>query len=267
MIKNILCLVTVLSFTVSSYAQEFKEVMRYEYKMTYRPQTEKDTLIEDITFLDVWDNNSRFASEERVKFIEFVSDDKNAIFRRETLWGPNKETSGQNWMIQKEQQSVYYYNRVGSTFLKTKEILNTITWNITEELSNYEGMQVQKATGDYKGRSWTVWFTKEIPLLEGPYKFKNLPGFVVKAASADGDYLFEFNKSEKAQTVLKYHNYENAAEINDVELKKLRKLVANKSKRQIYAEQGVTMNIIDNPEFERDLNKKQGDSNNYIEKL
>ena len=267
MLKKTIYFVFALGFTITNNAQEPTEVMRYEYKMVFKPKIDTDEMKEENVYLDIWEDNSRFATEERVKFIEYVADDYNSVYRRESFETPNGLFPGENWLIQREQQNVFYYCRVGSAFVKTVESLNIITWEITEELSDYEGMQVQKATGDYKGRSWTVWFTKEIPLLEGPYKFKNLPGFVVKAASADGDYLFEFTKSEKTQAVLKYHNFENATVVKESELKKLREVVANKSERQVLEEQGVTLFFNDNSETEQDFNKKQGDSNNYIEKL
>ena len=264
--KKTICLFF-LVVTSISWSQEFKEVMRYEYKMAFKPIIGSDIVKNENVYLDVWDNNSRFATEERVKFIEFVSDDKNALFRRESIQSPGGKTSGQNWVIQKEKRSVYYYSRVGSSFLKTVEPLNNITWNISNETSDYEGMKVQKAIADFGGRFWTVWCTLDIPLIEGPYKFKNLPGFVVKAASSDGDYLFEFTKSEKAKTVLKYHNYETATVINVSELKKLREVAANKSLKQKLAEQGVKVVTYDDHNLEQQLNKKQGDPDNYIERL
>ncbi|SFJ06303.1 GLPGLI family protein [Myroides guanonis] len=267
MLKNVLCLVTALGIVVASYAQEFKDVMRYEYKMTYKPQIEKDIIIEDTTFLDVWDNNSRFATEERVKVIEFLIIDKKNISPLENRIVSDLPPLGQNWVIQKERQNVFSFSLVGAFFFKTEESLNSITWDISSELSDYEGMKVQKATADFGGRLWTVWFTKEIPLMEGPYKFKNLPGFVVKAASADGDYLFEFTKSEKAQTIIEYENYETANVIKKSELKKLREVAANKSMEQILGERGIRLMSEVSSEYKQKISKKQGDSNNYIEKL
>lgn len=255
------------AISITGWSQEFKDVMRYEYKMTYKPGTETDTLIEDTVFLDVWENNSRFTTAERVKFIEFIADDENAIFRIESMTMSHVPSSGQNWVVQKEENAIFSFSRVGSSFFKTEESLNSIKWDIAAELSDYEGMKTQKATTDFGGRSWTVWFTQDIPLIEGPYKFKNLPGFVVKAASADGDYLFEFTKSEKAQTVLKYHTYEKADVIEKSELKKARKLAANKSMSQIFAEQGLQINFESVKDIPQELNKKVGDRANYIEKL
>lgn len=264
--KKTICLFFLLVTSIS-WSQELKEVMRYEYKMTYKSRVDKDTLIEDTTFLDVWENNSRFATADRVKFIEFIADDENAIFRIESISMSHVPYSGQNWVIQKEGGSIFDFSRVGSSFFKTEESLNSIKWDVSLELSDYEGMKTQKATTDFGGRSWTVWFTQEIPLVEGPYKFKNLPGFVVKATSADGEYLFEFTKSEKAQIVLKYHTYEKADVVQKSELKKARKLVANKSQSQIFAEQGLKINLENVPSAQQELNKKVGDRANYIEKL
>lgn len=33
----------------------------------------------------------------------------------------------------------------------------------------------QKATCDFAGRKWIAWFTTEIPIQDGPYKFYGLP--------------------------------------------------------------------------------------------
>lgn len=255
------------AISITGWSQEFKDVMRYEYTMTYKSRIDKDTLIKDTAFLDVWDNSSRFATAERVKFIEFIAADENAVFRLESMIMSHVPFPGQNWVVQKEENAIFSFSRVGSSFFKTEEPLNSIKWDISSELSDYEGMKTQKATTDFGGRSWTVWFTQDIPLVEGPYKFKNLPGFVVKAASADGDYLFEFTKSEKAQTVLKYHTYEKADIIKKSELKKARKLAANKSQSQIFAEQGLKINLENQPNAQQELDKKVGDRANYIEKL
>lgn len=53
------------------------------------------------------------------------------------------------------------------------------------------------------GRSWTAWFTTEIPLQEGPYVFYGLPGMVVSAS--DDEHFFSYDlianyKVEKSRT-------------------------------------------------------------------
>lgn len=253
-------------FSNLSVAQELDQVMRYEFQMTYRPEIQSKQTKVETTYLDVWEHNSRFASAQRVKFIEFISDPANAVYRFESVANA-KHPKGSNWVIQKENRTIYDYSMVGSSYFKTAISQDAISWDIDPEVSDYQGMKVQKANAQWGGRFWTVWFTQEINLIEGPYVFKNLPGFVVKASSGDGDYLYEFIKSQKAQTVLNYSNFESAALITKPELKKARVLAAQKSLKQTLAEQGIEIHTEFNPELEQDLAKKVGDQNNYIDIL
>lgn len=73
----------------------------------------------------------------------------------------------------------------------------TLVWHIEPGKENWQTYTVQKATTFFEGRQWNVLFTMDIPLIEGPYKFKNLPGFVVKAWDEEHHYEFEFLNSEK----------------------------------------------------------------------
>jgi GLPGLI family protein len=43
----------------------------------------------------------------------------------------------------------------------------------------------------FRGRDYEVFFTQEIPLNDGPFKFYNLPGLIMKVNSSDS--LFSFN--------------------------------------------------------------------------
>ena len=63
--------------------------------------------------------------------------------------------------------------------------------NIVEKQNGYSA---QKAVAEFGGRVWTAWFTKEIPLSDGPYKFSGLPGLIVKLEDDKGDYKFDLMK-------------------------------------------------------------------------
>ena len=49
----------------------------------------------------------------------------------------------------------------------------------------------QKAECDFRGRRWEAWFTPEIPVSEGPWKLKGLPGLILYARDTTGQYSFE----------------------------------------------------------------------------
>ncbi|WP_435525878.1 GLPGLI family protein [Chryseobacterium indoltheticum] len=46
-----------------------------------------------------------------------------------------------------------------------------IQWKLSDKTKKYLHFDLQEATTNFGGRKWTAWFTKEIPLSEGPYKF------------------------------------------------------------------------------------------------
>ncbi len=49
----------------------------------------------------------------------------------------------------------------------------------------------QKATATFRGRTWTVWYTLDLPYSDGPWKFCGLPGLILYAYDSEG--LFRFN--------------------------------------------------------------------------
>lgn len=71
------------------------------------------------------------------------------------------------------------------------EPFSEIDWVINEDSTktvlNY---QCVMASTDYHGRKWTVWFTPEIPLQDGPWKFCGLPGLVMEASEPSGQHSF-----------------------------------------------------------------------------
>lgn len=47
-----------------------------------------------------------------------------------------------------------------------------------------------KATCNFRGRNYVVWFTPEIQASNGPWKFSGLPGLILKAEDTKGDFSF-----------------------------------------------------------------------------
>jgi len=55
-----------------------------------------------------------------------------------------------------------------------------LAWNILPEKEKIGEFNTQKASVNFVGRTWTAWFTTDIPIQDGPYKFHGLPGMIVK---------------------------------------------------------------------------------------
>ncbi|TVZ27912.1 GLPGLI family protein [Gillisia sp. Hel_I_86] len=79
------------------------------------------------------------------------------------------------------------------------EDLDKIKWNIDADTKKINSYKVQKATTYYAGRNYTAWFTSEIPISDGPYKFNGLPGLILKISDNKNHYSFELLKLQKLE--------------------------------------------------------------------
>lgn len=78
----------------------------------------------------------------------------------------------------------------------------TFEWVILDDTMSIGGYLAQKATVNYGGRTWDAWFTDELPISDGPYKFLGLPGLILNMTDSKKDYRFSFKSIERlAETV------------------------------------------------------------------
>lgn len=56
------------------------------------------------------------------------------------------------------------------------------------------GYRCQKATCNFGGRDYKAWYTMEIPISEGPYKFSGLPGLIVRVADVEKEHIFQLHR-------------------------------------------------------------------------
>ena len=89
-------------------------------------------------------------------------------------------------------------------------------WKISEEKSYLLDYPVQKATTEFGGRTWVAWFTTEIPIQDGPYKFYGLPGLILKISDLEDVYIYEIKSIVKEENDISERNFgsENAIKIS-----------------------------------------------------
>jgi GLPGLI family protein len=66
------------------------------------------------------------------------------------------------------------------------------------------GMTCVKATCGFAGRNYEAWFTTEIPISDGPYKFRGLPGLIVRLTDSDKEHVFELLEIKKTKNIPMY---------------------------------------------------------------
>jgi GLPGLI family protein len=84
-----------------------------------------------------------------------------------------------------------------------EDALPSIDWKISNDTMTFGGLHCQKATGYFKGRTYTAWFCPDMPLHVGPWKLNGLPGVIVEAYDTKKDVQFMFDGVEKAVITIK----------------------------------------------------------------
>ncbi|MCL2511083.1 MAG: GLPGLI family protein [Bacteroidales bacterium] len=78
-----------------------------------------------------------------------------------------------------------------SDFYWYEESIPEINWQIHGDKKIIAGYSCQKATTKFRGREYEAWFTFDIPVSDGPYKFTGLPGLILEIYDSQSHYSFK----------------------------------------------------------------------------
>ena len=187
--KTLLFLFSIISFSV--FAQNQRYI--YEYKLI-KDSTNKDDVRSEMMFLDTSKEGSRYYS-----YTAFHSDSLIRVNLEQQLKATGQiqiksdmKKEAVRYTVSKNypDYKTYLHNRIGTDNYKILED-RKLKWNILNDKEKIGIWQTQKASLDFAGRQWMAWFTTEIPLQDGPYKFSGLPGLIVKMEDKTGSHILE----------------------------------------------------------------------------
>jgi GLPGLI family protein len=100
--------------------------------------------------------------------------------------------------------------------------LSDMKWEIKKDTATILSYSCQKAITEFRGRTWEAWFTSEIPINNGPWKFGGLPGLIIKVTDSQNYFVFECIGIEnlKEREPIKFYDLKYA----DITRKNLNKL-------------------------------------------
>ena len=86
--------------------------------------------------------------------------------------------------------------------LFVKDTARIISWELLPQTKNITSFKCQKAQGNFRGRTYTVWFTNDIPVSMGPWKLNGLPGLILEATDSLNQLQFFAEKIELQMEVI-----------------------------------------------------------------
>ena len=94
---------------------------------------------------------------------------------------------------------------IDNLFHTYDEPLPAIEWELDDAVCGILGYRCMKARCSFRGREWSVWYAPDLPVIAGFWKFHGLPGMVLAAKDASGEYSFRAIGIEKpAEPMLRY---------------------------------------------------------------
>jgi|SRR5690606_27880349 len=136
-----------------------------------------DTVREGTLFYDTKENTAvyldKISSTKRViNKNEYNNDDTEVIVT-------NFNKSSDLHFFKNNNEVLFTYNLFKINYL-VEDKLPKMEWILTSEKREIENLTCYKATTTFRGRNWTAWYSPDIPINYGPWKFYGLPGVIVE---------------------------------------------------------------------------------------
>lgn len=270
--KKIVLLLLALVVSIESYSQDQDQVIetptnRYEYTLVYAPEKNKlDKKREVLCILDLMQDSNLFYNSDNYQRMKARKYPPKELTKEEQIALAMAIRPGFRWIVESDANSIKYYDKVSQDlFYYIEQSPQDIKWNIEPQVLQWNDFKVQKATTTLDGRDWEVLFTQDIDAIGGPYKFTNLPGFVVKAWDSEEHYVFELLNAKQGsieKELLALADYEKN---NQEKINKAISIENNKTFIQVI---NATREFISPEDAQRaGLTKKRGDVNNPIQRI
>ncbi|KPE49402.1 GLPGLI family protein [Chryseobacterium indologenes] len=193
-------LVFIMLYSISVSSQYYKII--YDFK--WKTEKESKNYNSELTVLLKNDEISYFESLAKYKYDTL----KTRLVQQGAVGFPSpKETWKLQTLISKDLKSQTttseenFFDKVYFTTYTCKPV-----WKILSEKSTFFNYNVQKAETHFGGRKWIAWFTNEVPINDGPYKFFDLPGLILKISDSEENFIFEIKGLTREKTNIEGRN-------------------------------------------------------------
>lgn len=197
---------TLFAFAVFIGLSAQETANRFFYELTFKPKKDSARLDKVMTVLDVVKDKSIYRdytviAQDSIIKIQVEAMQKAGVFKDISKSVTMPKFSEKIYKFYPSMK-VQFTDRVANGFTPMNIGYNEevkFNWKIEDQKEIINTYNTQKATTEYGGRKWTAWFTTDIPLQDGPYKFHGLPGLIVKVSDDGNNYSWELKGNKKVE--------------------------------------------------------------------
>lgn len=170
--------------------------LQAKYRLLYRPDSNKQTLKEDILVLDIGQKFTKFSS-----YYQMVIDSiaRSQFNKQNNMEGASISldlrdipTGSTKIILRNNKTNIFTVsNQLGLNTYRYADSVKDLKWTILSDTATFLGYKCTKANTRFRGRDYEAWFAPEIAVPLGPHLFSGLPGLIVNVKEKKGN--FEFN--------------------------------------------------------------------------
>ena len=203
--NRLLLILLLMSFSALSDAEKLDKVV---YRIVYNADVKihkESEICHETGILEIGDSISNFYGldlKNHLLAIESKGQRARIDMNDPTTWPTVISlTFGVYRNYPSKGKSTYYHYIHEPRIFYYEEDIPQIDWQLIAGDTTLLGYQCQKATCKFRGRDWTVYYTMDIPISEGPWKLCGLPGLVLYARESLGEFTFSCAGIEKPENV------------------------------------------------------------------
>lgn len=185
----ILCFLFGVTNAQTTTIDSLKYEVKYQFSFQ-RDSTDIYSKRQEETLVQIGKNKSLFISTNMFKRDSMMT---SSIINKQpmlNLAGAPKTTMSYKIVKNRDTKTITYYDNFLSTYLDYDEEMK-LNWELTNEVEKIDQLNCKIAYINYAGRRYKTWYSTDIAIPEGPYKFSGLPGLIIKMEDTKGFYKFE----------------------------------------------------------------------------
>ncbi len=220
-LKNILVIFTIILMTANGtnaqspvadpqlvlapsnpYTKIDHSTMRCQYRQTIvnDPRNPEKSTRENIMLLQIGKDVSRYSDIKKIMgdslmlALEKQGADNNTIIRK--LLPLERGRSSEVILKNYPNGKITFTNYLMASYLY-EEVYKSPNWKLGQDTTTILGYPCRLATTNFRGRNYRAWFAPDIPVDDGPWKLRGLPGLILKATDDKNEVSFECISIEK----------------------------------------------------------------------